>query len=184
MQGTLRVFGVLLGFGLITLSGVSLVLPQIFHVRTNMLWPLSVLLALLGVTMIASTMKKYVWGMVGSVAAVWLIYVVGVIPLIAEGPNLRTEVAEVSALGRLCGFLNMEDAKIIYYLDKPYQIFYDKPHALDWATEVGGVLITSTHISDASWECIVKGDHWQAVIPRKVPSRTIPAIPDDGEVPF
>ncbi len=169
MQGTLRVFGVLLGIGLITLSGVSLVLPQIFHVRTNMLWPLSVLLALPGVTMIASTLKKYIWGMIGSVAVVWLIYVVGAIPLIAEGPNLRTEVAEVKALGRPCGFLNMEDAKVIYYLDKPYQIFYDKPHALDWATEVGGVLITSRHISDPSWECIVKSDHWQAVIPRKVP---------------
>ena len=169
MQGTLRVFGVLLGFGLITLSGVSLALPQIPHMGTHTLWPFSVSLALLGVTMIASTLKKYIWGMIGSVAVVWLIYVVAAIPLIAEGPNLRTEVAEVKALGRPCGFLNMDDAKIIYYLDEPYQIFYDKPHALEWATRVGGVLITSRHISDPSWECIVQSDHWQAVIPRKVP---------------
>ncbi len=169
MQGTLRVFGVLLGLALIALSIVSPVLPQIFHVRTNTLWPLSVLVVLLGVTVIASTMKKYVWGMVGSVAVVWLIYVIGVIPLIAKGPNLKTEIAEVNALDRPCGFLNMDEAKIIYYLDKPYQIFFEKAQASDWATRVDGVLITSRHISDPSWECVVKGDHWQAVVPRKHP---------------
>jgi len=169
IQGTIRVFGVLLGLALIASLGVSLVLPQIFQAGKNTLWSLSVLLALLGVTMIASAMKKYVWGMVGSVAVVWLIYVAGVIPLVSGGPNLKTEIIKVSGLGRPCGFLNMDDAKIIYYLDKPYQIFYDKARALDWATQVGGVLITSRHISDPSWECIAKGDNWQAVMLRKVP---------------
>jgi hypothetical protein len=126
-----------------------------------------VLLALLGITLITSTIKKYVWGMVGSVAAVWLIYVIGVIPLITEGSNLRTQVAEVSALGRPCGFLDIDNAKIIFYLDKPYQVFYDKAPALDWVNRADGVLITSSDFSDQSWECVVKGDNWQAVIPHK-----------------
>ena len=169
IQMTIRVFGVLLGFALIALFGVSLVVPQVFPVGTNTLWSLSALLALLGATMIASTMKKYVWGMVGCVVLVWLIYVVSAIPLVAKGPNLKIEVAEINALGVPCGFLNMDDAKIIYYLDKPYRIFYNKAHALDWAARVGGVLITSRDISDPSWECIVRGDHWQAVVPRKLP---------------
>jgi 4-amino-4-deoxy-L-arabinose transferase-like glycosyltransferase len=168
IQGTVRVVGVLLGLAMIASFGISFLFPQIFAVGTDTLWYASVLLALLGVIMIVSTMKKYVWGMIGSVFAVWLIYMLGVIPLIAEGPNLKTQVAEVSALGRPCGFLNIDDAKIIFYLDKPYQVFDDKARALDWATRVDGVLITSSDVSDQYWECVVKGHHWQAVIPRKV----------------
>jgi 4-amino-4-deoxy-L-arabinose transferase-like glycosyltransferase len=164
---TVRVVGILLGMATVTLLGLSLVLPQIFPEDPSTFWVASLLLALLGVTMIASTIKKYVWGMVGSVTAVWLIYVIGVIPLIAEGPNLKTQIAQVSALGRPCGFLNIDNAKIIFYLDKPYQVFYDETHALDWAKREDGVLITSSVVSDQSWECIVKGKDWQAVIPRK-----------------
>jgi hypothetical protein len=116
--------------------------------------------------MIVSTMKKYVWGMVGSVFAVWLIYVIVVIPLIAEGPNLRTKAAEVSALGRPYGFLNISDAKLRFYLDEPSQIFDDETHAFDWAIRTSGVLITSGDVSNQSWECLVKDRKWQAVIPR------------------
>jgi 4-amino-4-deoxy-L-arabinose transferase-like glycosyltransferase len=166
IQGVVKGVGVLLGLVLIALFGVSLALPPIFLVGTYTPWYASVLLALLGVTMIVSTMKKYVWGMVGSVFAVWLIYVIVVIPLIAEGPNIKTQVAEISALGRPCGFLNIDDAKIIFYLDKPYQVFYDKTRALNWATQEDAVLITSSEFSDQGWECAVKGHHWQAVIPR------------------
>ncbi len=166
IQGVVRVVGVLLGLVLIAFFGVSFVFRHIFAAGTYTLWYASVLLALLGVTMIVSTMKKYVWGMVGSVFAVWLIYVIVVIPLIAAGPNVKTQVAEVSALGRPCGFLNIDDAKIIFYLDKPYQVFYDKARALNWAIQADGVLITSVAVSDPSWECAVQGHHWQAVIPR------------------
>jgi len=166
---TVKVVGVFLGFAMIALFGVSLLLYKIFPAGTDTIWFASVLLALPGVTMIASTMRKYVSGMIGSVIAVWLIYVIGVIPLIAEGPNLKTQVAEVNALGRPCGFLNIYNAKLKFYLDKPYQFFSDETRALDWATRAGGVLITSSDVSDQSWECVVKGNNWQAVIPRKIP---------------
>jgi 4-amino-4-deoxy-L-arabinose transferase-like glycosyltransferase len=166
IQGVVRVVGVLLGLILIASIGVSLVLHHIFPIGTDTLWYVFVLLALLGATMIVSTMKKCVWGMVGSMFAVWLIYVIVVVPLIAEGPNVKTQVAEVSALGRPCGFLNIDDSKIIFYLNKPYQVFYDKTRALNWAIQADGVLITSVAVSDPSWECVVQGHHWQAVIPR------------------
>jgi 4-amino-4-deoxy-L-arabinose transferase-like glycosyltransferase len=180
IQGTVKVIGVLLGLALTPLFGVSLVLALIFPARTIILSSLSMLLALLGVTMIASTIKKCVWGMVGSVVAVWLIYVIGIIPLIAEGPNLKTQISQVSALGRPCGFLDIDNAKIIFYLDKPYQVFYDEAHALDWAKGEDGVLITSSIVSDQSWECIVKGKNWRAVIPHKVrPLEEPPAVRDD-----
>ena len=166
IQGAVRVVGVLLGLALIASLGVSLVLPQIFPVRTDTVWYASVLLALLGATMIVSTMKKYVWGMVGSVFAVWLIYVIVVIPLIAAGPNLKTKAAEVNALGRPYGFLNISDAKLRFYLDEPSQIFDDETRALDWAIRTNGVLITPSDVSNQSWECLVKDRKWQAVIPR------------------
>jgi 4-amino-4-deoxy-L-arabinose transferase-like glycosyltransferase len=166
IQGAVRVVGVFLGLVLIASLGVSFVLPKFFPVRTDTLWYASVLLALLGATMIVSTMKKYVWGIVGSVFAVWLIYVIVVIPLIAEGPNLRTKAAEVSALGRPYGFLNISDAKLRFYLDEPSQIFDDETHAFDWAIRTSGVLITSGDVSNQSWECLVKDRKWQAVIPR------------------
>jgi 4-amino-4-deoxy-L-arabinose transferase-like glycosyltransferase len=166
-QGVVRGVGVSLGLTMIAFFGASLVFHHIFPVGTSTLWYAFVLLGLLGVTMIVSTTKKYVWGMVGSVFAVWLIYVIVVIPLIVEGPNVKTQVAEVSALGRPCGFLNIDDAKIVFYLDKPYQFFLDKAHALNWAKQAGGVLITTSEFSDPSWECVVQGHHWQAVIPRR-----------------
>jgi len=167
IQGAVKVVGVLLGLAMIGLFGVTLLFPGIFAVGTDTLWYASVLLGLLGAAMIASTIKKHVWGMVGSVFAVWLIYVIGMVPLIEEGPNLKTHVAEVSALERPYAFLNIEEAKIIFYLDQPYQVFYDKGHALNWARQANGVLITSGDFSDPSLECVVNGLHWQAFIPRK-----------------
>jgi 4-amino-4-deoxy-L-arabinose transferase-like glycosyltransferase len=165
-QGVVRVVGVSLGLVLIASFGVSLVLLHIFPVGTDTLWYASVLLALLGVTMIISTMKKYVWGMVGSVFTVWLIYVVVVTPLIAEGPNLKTKIAEANVLGRPYGFLNIDDAKLRFYLDKPNQVFDDETCAFDWAIRTNGILVTSSDVSNQSWECIVKDRKWQAVIPR------------------
>jgi 4-amino-4-deoxy-L-arabinose transferase-like glycosyltransferase len=170
IQGAVRVIGVLLGLALVGLFGGTLLFPRILAVGTGTLWYVSVLLGLLGVAMIASTIKRYAWGMVGSVFAVWFIYVIGIVPLIEEGPNLKTQAAEVSILGRPYAFLNIEEAKIIFYLDRPYQVFYDKGHALSWADQTNGVLITSGDFSDPSWECVVNGHHWQAVIPRKSPS--------------
>jgi len=169
IQNIVKGIGLLLGLTLIALFGVSLLFGQVILVGTDTLWFMSVLLALLGATLIGSTMKKYVWGMIGSVAAVWLVYVIVVIPLIAGGQNIKTQVAEIKALGRPCGFLKIDNAKIIFYLDEPYQVFFDKAHALNWATQADGVLITSSEFSDQDWECAVKGHHWQAVIPRKVP---------------
>jgi 4-amino-4-deoxy-L-arabinose transferase-like glycosyltransferase len=178
-QGVVRGVGILLGVALIAVLGIFLLLPQIFPAGVRTLGSLSVLLALLGAIIMTCTIKKYVWGMIGSVTAVWLIYVIGLIPLIAEGPNLKTEVAKVSALGRPCGFLNIDDAKLIFYLDKPYQVLDDEVHALEWANRVDGVLITSSPVSDQSWESVVKSRHWQAVIPRRVrPLEQLPAVPD------
>jgi 4-amino-4-deoxy-L-arabinose transferase-like glycosyltransferase len=168
IQAALRAAGILLGLTMIALLGVFILLPQILPTSTNTYWFASVLIALVGVILIISTMKKYIWGMVGSVFAAWLICVLGIIPLIAEGPNIRTQVAKISALGRPCGFLNFDDAKVIFYLDKPYQVFYDKDRAIDWAIQTDGVLLTSIDFSDPSWECIVKGHHWQAVIHRRM----------------
>jgi 4-amino-4-deoxy-L-arabinose transferase-like glycosyltransferase len=170
IQGAVRVVGVLLGLVLIGLFGVTLLFPRIFAVGTGTLWYSSVSLGLLGAAMIASSIRKYVWGMVGAVFAIWLIYVISIVPLIEEGPNLKTQVAQVSALGRPYAFLNIEEAKVVFYLDQPYQVFYDKGQALDWARKADGVLITSGDFSDQSWECVVNGNHWLAVIPRKNPS--------------
>ena len=170
IQSAVKVVGVLLGLAMIGLFGVTLLFPRTLTVGTGILGYVSVLLGLLGAVMIASTIRKYVWGMVGAVFAVWLIYVVGLVPLIQEGPNLKTQAAEVSTLGRPYAFLNIEEAKIIFYLDQPYQVFYDKGHALNWAQQANGVLITSGNFSDPSWEGVVNTHHWQAMIPRKNPS--------------
>jgi 4-amino-4-deoxy-L-arabinose transferase-like glycosyltransferase len=171
IQGAVKVVGVLLGLAMVGLFGITLLFPQILAVGTGTLWYVSVLLGLLGAGMIASTINKYVWGMVGSVFAVWLIYVIGIVPLIEEGPNLKTQAAEVSTLGRPYAFLGIEEAKVIFYLGQPNQFFYDKDHAFNWAHQANGVLITSRDFSDPSWECVVDGHQWQAVIPRKDPSQ-------------
>ena len=89
------------------------------------------------------------------------------------------EILFLSSL-RCC---HIDDAKLIFYLDKPHQDFYDEVHALEWVTQADGVLITPSPVSDPCWECVVKDHHWQAVIPRKVrPLEQAPAIPDNGEI--
>jgi 4-amino-4-deoxy-L-arabinose transferase-like glycosyltransferase len=165
-QAVVRVIGVLLGVALSASSGVSLVLPQIFPVKADTLWYALVLLLLLGTAMMVSTIKKYVWGMIGSVFAVWLLYVIVGIPLIAEGPNLKTKIAEVKALGGPYGFLNIDDARLEFYLDEPRQVFNDESRAFNWAIQTKGVVIASSDVSSQSWECLAKNRHWQAVIPR------------------
>ncbi|HVP77929.1 MAG TPA: glycosyltransferase family 39 protein [Thermodesulfobacteriota bacterium] len=176
LQSAVRVVWVLVGLAMIGLFGVTLLFPRTLTVGTGALGYVSVLFGLLGAVLIASTIRKYVWGMVGAVFAVWLIYVIGLVPLIEEGSNLKTKAAEVSTLGRPYAFLNIEEAKIVFYLDQPYQVFYDKGHALSWAQQANGVLITSGDFSDPSWECVVNTHHWRAVIPRKNPS-----IEDPGQ---
>jgi 4-amino-4-deoxy-L-arabinose transferase-like glycosyltransferase len=168
-QGIVRFIGFVLGLAPIALFGILLLFPHVIPAHADTLWPMSIFLALLGVTTIVSVMKKYVWGMVGPVTALWLIYMIVVTPWITEGPNLKTQVAEVIALDKPCGFLKLDDAKVIFYLDKPYQVFSQKAHALIWAIRADGVLITSSDFSDRHWECAVKSHNWQAVIPRKVP---------------
>ncbi len=170
IKSAVNLVGILLGLATIGLFGVTLLFPGILAVGTGILWYMPVLVGLLGAVMVASTIRKYVWGMVGTVFAVWLIYVIGIVPLIEEGPNLRSQAAEVSTLGRPYGFLNIEEAKIIFYLDQPYQVFNDKGQALNWAQQANGVLITPGDFSDPSWECIVNSHHWQAMIPRESPS--------------
>jgi 4-amino-4-deoxy-L-arabinose transferase-like glycosyltransferase len=177
IQGAVKAVGVLLGLAMVGLLGVTLLFPRILAVGRGTVWCVFVLLGLFGAVMIASAIKKYVWGMVGAVFGVWLIYVIGIMPLIEEGPNLKTRAAEVSILGRPYAFLNIEEAKIIFYLGQPYQVFYDKGHALNWAQQANGVLITSSDFSDPSWECVVNGHHWQAVIPREGPSLSGPDHP-------
>ncbi len=166
IQNVVGAIGVVMGGILIVSFGALFILPHFFPGRVDVPWYAFASLAFLGVTMIVSTTKKHVWGMVGSVFALWLLYVFVAIPLIAVGPNLRTMTAEVKALGKPYGFLNIDDAKMIFYLDKPHQWFMDKTQALRWANQAGGVLIVSRDFSDPSWECAVKGHHWQAVIPR------------------
>ena len=173
-----RIVGILLGLILIVLFGVTLFFPRIFAVGPDSLLYSFGLLGLLGAALIISTVRRSVWGMVGSLLAVWLIYVISIVPLIEEGPNVKTQVARVSALRRPYAFLMMEEAKIVFYLDQPYQIFDDKDHALDWARQEGGVLITSRDFSDPSWECVVNGDHWLAMIPREKSSLTTLPTPN------
>jgi 4-amino-4-deoxy-L-arabinose transferase-like glycosyltransferase len=177
VQGAVKVIGVLMGLVFIAVFGITLLFPEILAVGTGMLWYSSVLLGLLGAVLIASTLRKRVWGMVGSLFAVWLIYVISIVPLIEEGPNLKTQVARMSGLGRSFAFLNIEEAKVVFYLDQPYQVFQDKGDALNWARQADGVLITSNDFSDPSWECVVNGNHWLAVIPRRNHSQDGPRHP-------
>ncbi|MFB3884584.1 MAG: ArnT family glycosyltransferase [Thermodesulfobacteriota bacterium] len=171
IQGAVRGVGVFWGLVLIAISGVSL---RFFAGRIDAPCYAFVPLALLGATMIVSTMKEHVWGMVGSMFAVWLIYVIVAIPLIAEGPNLRTKIAEVKALDRPYAFLNIDDAKLIFYFNEPRQFFDDETSAFNWAIRTNGVLITSSGVSNPSWESLVKDRKWQAVTPRK------PRLLNDG----
>jgi len=156
--------GVFIGLTFITPLIVFALRPQIFPDGADALLVCFIILSLSGIAMIIGTAKENIQAMAASVAVVWLVYVIGVVPWAADRPNLKTYVAQVIALDRHVGFLYSDDAKVIFYLDKPYQVFVDKDSARNWAYQTKGVLITSYDISDPSWECAVDAHKWKAMI--------------------
>ena len=129
-------------------------------------------------TMIMGSLKKQPHAMLLPAAFFWLIYTLAFIPWVAAQPgNLREEVARLVAMQRPVGFLETDDAKIIFYLNRPYAILPDLQTAQAWAARSGGFLIAYDDIQDPSWERLMHDEGWKVFRLRKAPQHPTPSVP-------
>jgi len=116
------------------------------------LMPVASMLLVIGIyTGFYSIRTKPVPVMAG-LLSVWLIYSAGIVPFVSKLPgNLRSEVNLLKSTNREVSYLSSDDAKIIFYLDKPYTVFTEKGPAKTWALNTHGIILAHDEVKEPGW---------------------------------
>ena len=116
------------------------------------LLPIAAMLLVIGIyTGVYSIRIKPVPVMAG-LLSVWLIYAAGIIPFVSNLPgNIRSEVNILKSTGRQVSYLSSDDAKIIFYLDKPYTVFTKTGPAKIWAGNTHGIILAHDEVKEPGW---------------------------------
>lgn len=110
---------------------------------------------------------RYYPGMIIPVAAAWLIYIFVVLPWSADQPgNVRARMSTINAMNRPVGFLSNNDAKTLFYLNKPYLILNNINQAKAWASRTGGIVIAYEDMPGEAWQHVIDDRNWNAFILR------------------
>jgi hypothetical protein len=130
--------------------------------------PWALVLPAVGALMAWSFFRRCIPGMILPPAAAWLLYVLVIVPWQASLPgDIRDEARRISAMERPVAFLASSEAKVLFYLDKPYTVLPDLARARDWAEKTDGVLIADRDIRDPSWIPFIDDRHFKAYILRQ-----------------
>jgi hypothetical protein len=134
--------------------------------------PLSMILGVCSLVLAAGFIKRHSLSIVAAIAIVWCGFVLVVVPWAATRPgNVRDATAYVAAQGKPVAFLLTDDAKIIYYLNRPYDIMPDIDQASSWARHTGGILITYYVLNDSQWSRLVQDGSWKAYQLKTTPAQ-------------
>ncbi|HQJ09642.1 MAG TPA: hypothetical protein PLF54_11615, partial [Deltaproteobacteria bacterium] len=160
--------GILIGASLMGPLAMFFIRPLLLPQSMSVLFPWAVVLAAGGAVMVLSFLRRYALGMVAPVALVWLVFVFAVIPWASAQPgNIRSETAKLNAMDRPVGFLSSDDAKTVFYLERPYAVLPDIDKARVWAERTGGVIVTDSNLPDLSWQAVIDEGRWKAFIMKK-----------------
>ncbi len=160
--------GILIGASLMGPLAMFFIRPLLLPQSMSVLFPWAVVLAAGGAVMVLSFLRRYALGMVAPVALVWLVFVFAVIPWASAQPgNIRSETAKLNAMDRPLGFLSSDDAKTVFYLERPYAVLPDIDKARVWAERTGGVIVTDSNLPDLSWQAVIDEGRWKAFIMKK-----------------
>ncbi len=86
------------------------------------------------------------------VLSAWIIYAAGIIPFISDLPgNIRAEANMLKKTERQVSYLSTDDAKIIFYLDKPYTVFAETSQAKTWALNTHGIILAHDEVREPGW---------------------------------
>jgi hypothetical protein len=151
---------------LVPLAGI-LIKPGAIPYSIDGFLPWGIVMAAGGIMMAAGFIRRNVRGVMAPVFLVWLAYVFVVIPWkVGLGVDDRSCAARVVALNRPLGLLGIRDAKIEFYLDRPYTVLKDMDQANEWARK-GGVVVIDRKIEGPSWKIIVNRKDWKAYVLEK-----------------
>jgi hypothetical protein len=145
--------GLLFSLCLIAPVFVLAIKPGLIPVaNVKSLMPVAAMLLVIGIyTGFYSIRIKPVPVMAG-LLSVWLIYAAGIIPFVSKLPgNIRAEVNQLKSTGRQVSYLSSDDAKIIFYLDKPYTVFTETGPAEMWAQNTHGIILAHDEIKEPGW---------------------------------
>jgi 4-amino-4-deoxy-L-arabinose transferase-like glycosyltransferase len=145
--------GVLFSLCLIAPVFILTIKPDLIPVaNVKSLLPIAAMLLVIGMyTGFYSIRIKPVPVMAG-LLSVWLIYAAGIIPFVSNLPgNIRSEVNQLKSTGRQVSYLSSDDAKIIFYLDKPYTVFTETGQAGTWAQNTHGIILAHDEVTEPGW---------------------------------
>jgi len=129
------------------------------------LLPAGIVLCLSAIPIGWGFIKRQASFMILPIVILWGVFVLAVVPRIAEKPgNIRIAVAKVSQMHKPVAFLGTDDAKTIFYLNRPYAIVTDIQQAATWARDTQGILITYDGIPGHSWGCLINRKEWKAYV--------------------
>lgn len=155
-----------------------LTVPARLPAGTHVLLPWAVALLVAGLVMIFGFVKHHAVSIFVPMLVVWLVYAGVFIPWSAMVPhNIRAHVEGLKTMQRPVAFLRLDNAKVIYYLNRPYRIVPDLKAARAWAQATGGILITGRDddLPDTTWRRLVNDRSWKAYMlgeQGKYPERT------------
>ncbi len=162
---TTKLIGVLISICLLVPIACFIIKPHELPYGIQSFFPWTIVLLAGGLVMALSFLKRSALGMIAPVALFWFIFVFTYIPWsVDQQRNVRSETAKVTTFNRPVGFLKTDDAKIIFYLNKPYSVLSDLRQARTWADHTGGILIAYDDIQDPYWKRIINEKEWKAYI--------------------
>ena len=145
--------GMLFSLCLIAPLIVLLIKPDLLPVsNVRSLLPWAAMLLVIGLYTGAYSLKIKPVPVMAGVLSVWIIYMAGIIPFVSDLPgNLRSEVNILKRTGRQISYLSSDDARIIFYLDRPYQVFPDTGPAKTWMEITHGIILAHDEIKEPGW---------------------------------
>jgi len=162
LQRITTMLGLLLALILAVPLPALIMKPAFLPQGVEGLLPLSVVFFICAVLLAIGFLKRYSLGIIAPVMIVWFGFVLVVVPWTVRQPgNLRSDVAHVASMHKPVALL-FNDAKTIYYLNRPYEVQPDLEKAHIWARRTGGILITADALQDESWVCIIDSKKWKA----------------------
>jgi len=153
---------------------VFLVKPDILPLGAEDVILILFVMSIVGILMLSSVVRCRIPSIICLAVMTWGIYVLGIIPIAAVYPdNIRVNLDRFIDPDNPIGFLHSDDAKLIFYLNRPYKIFQTEKSAYDWAETSNGILFSNEILSDSEWKNITRGRGWAAFqinhSPRKKP---------------
>jgi len=147
-----QAFSMLISIALIAPVFVLIIKPELLPVDATGLLPWAAVLFALGVCVFYGCIKLKPALVMTTALIVWVVYSAGIIPFISELPgNLKSEVSKLKLENRPVSYLASDDAKIMFYLDKPYEVFQDNKSAKIWAGLYNGIILAHDEISEPGW---------------------------------